>query len=367
MRGTSLNARGPVRSRPLPGPRARQRGDCRDQPLKEWTRRGGSVNAFNITSRTISGQATSYAHNNANELSQAGSRSFTYDDAGNLCGEGTGEVARCNPATQTGQRYSYNNRNQTQSITPAGGSAIAFDYAGESQTERTWKGDLEFTDNLLGLGMQDPQGPTDPTFFNRNADTGEALSMRTPGGRYYYVTDGLGSIVALTDSAGNLVTRYRYEPHGQAVGTPSGPANPIRFQNQYLDTETGLYKMGARYYDPSVMRWTQKDPLNLFQDPRQGNRYAFVGGDPVNRVDPSGMDYCGVNADIQEAILPGFLQSTPLVCTPGYAEQVQERATACAIGAVGGAYAFPGDKAVPVYTVAKATAGCLTGLLAVGG
>ena len=55
-----------------------------------------------------------------------------------------------------------------------------------------------------------------------------------------------------------------------------------------LDSETGLYHQGLRYYDPSLGRWTQKNPLNLFQDPRQVNRYVYAGADPINLVDPSG-------------------------------------------------------------------------------
>jgi RHS repeat-associated protein len=98
----------------------------------------------------------------------------------------------------------------------------------------------------------------------------------------------MGSTMALTDAAGDLVGQpYRYEPYGEGVSGPA-VANPIRFQGQYLDSQTGLYKMGLRYYDPTTMRWTQKDPLNLFRDPRQANRYAFAGSDPVNRADPTG-------------------------------------------------------------------------------
>jgi RHS repeat-associated protein len=259
--------------------------------------------AFNLTQATTDGQSINYLYNNVNELILRGLKAFTYDNAGNLCGEGSGEVATCNPASQSGQRYTYNNRNQTGSITPSGGTAIPFDYAGESQTERLLKGQIEYTDNILGLGLEDPPGSgglADPTFFTRNPDTGEALGMRTPQtpqGRYYYMTDGLGTVIGLTSQSGSLVTSYRYEPYGKAVGIPLGPTNPIRFQNQYLDAETGLYKMGQRYYDPGAQRWTQKDPLNLFQDPRQGNRYAFVGANPVNQSDPTGALF-GIDVDV---------------------------------------------------------------------
>jgi uncharacterized protein RhaS with RHS repeats len=47
--------------------------------------------------------------------------------------------------------------------------------------------------------------------------------------------------------------------------------------------------MGHRYYDPKTGRWTQTDPIDQSSDLREGNRYGYVGGNPVNAVDPSGM------------------------------------------------------------------------------
>lgn len=51
---------------------------------------------------------------------------------------------------------------------------------------------------------------------------------------------------------------------------------------------------GTRYYDPSIGRWAQQDPLaGALADPGTLNRYAYVGADPVNAVDPSGYSTCG--------------------------------------------------------------------------
>ncbi|MGI8690096.1 MAG: RHS repeat-associated core domain-containing protein [Thermomicrobiales bacterium] len=57
----------------------------------------------------------------------------------------------------------------------------------------------------------------------------------------------------------------------------------IRYTGAYLDS-TGLYKMGARYYDPARGRFTQLDPL--------GNGYVYASDNPVNFIDPSGLDEC---------------------------------------------------------------------------
>ena len=82
---------------------------------------------------------------------------------------------------------------------------------------------------------------------------------------------------------GTVVARYAYDPYGQMV-TKTGSAadgNPFRYISGYLDA-TGLYKLGARYYDPARGRFTQPDPL--------GGGYVYASDDPVNRIDPSGLN-----------------------------------------------------------------------------
>ena len=115
--------------------------------------------------------------------------------------------------------------------------------------------------------------------------------------------------------------RLRPVPPGDGRANPRGRRrrqSPWRFQGQLLDRETGLYKMGHRYYAPTigdsvdgtsqaaVDRWTQVDPLNQFQDPRQANRYVYAGGDPVNLVDPSGTGIVDFGK--------GLIKKAPVIC-----------------------------------------------------
>ncbi|HWB70621.1 MAG TPA: RHS repeat-associated core domain-containing protein, partial [Egibacteraceae bacterium] len=68
-------------------------------------------------------------------------------------------------------------------------------------------------------------------------------------------------------------------------------ANSWRYAGAWLDAATGLYKMGLRYYSPDLARWTQPDPLQRAGNltlPADANAYAYVGGNPVNFVDPTG-------------------------------------------------------------------------------
>ena len=112
--------------------------------------------------------------------------------------------------------------------------------------------------------------------------------MREPAGTSYYLLDGLASVVAVTSAVGDVAKRYEYEPYGQAIPTTGSHAKPWRFASGYLDG-SGFQKFGTRYYVPSLARWTQHDPKRgTLSNPKTLNLYAYVGGDPINSVDPTG-------------------------------------------------------------------------------
>ena len=68
---------------------------------------------------------------------------------------------------------------------------------------------------------------------------------------YYYHFDGLGSVVALSDSNGDTVQTYEYSVYGQvAASDPDFLTNPYMFTGRRFDIETGLYYYRARYYNP---------------------------------------------------------------------------------------------------------------------
>ncbi|WP_435879361.1 RHS repeat-associated core domain-containing protein [Streptomyces mutabilis] len=60
---------------------------------------------------------------------------------------------------------------------------------------------------------------------------------------------------------------------------------PYRYAGAYADP-TGLYKMGHRYYDPTLGRFTQPDPSG-----QETNPYLYAAGDPINNLDPSGLGW----------------------------------------------------------------------------
>ena len=115
----------------------------------------------------------------------------------------------------------------------------------------------------------------------------DATIRRVDGaGTRELLTDALGSTVGLVDSSGSVTTSYTYEPYGATSTSGSGSANPAQFTGREADA-TGLYYYRARYYSPTLSRFISEDPAGFAAgDP---NLYRYVGGDPVNATDPSGM------------------------------------------------------------------------------
>ena len=101
---------------------------------------------------------------------------------------------------------------------------------------------------------------------------------------YYIHQDHLGSTSLVTNSSGNAVAKQRYYPYGQTRATDGTLPTDKEYTGQVSDMDqTGLYYYNARYYDPLLAKFTQADTAN-----DQLNRYAYVGNNPINRIDPSG-------------------------------------------------------------------------------
>ncbi len=120
---------------------------------------------------------------------------------------------------------------------------------------------------------------------------------------YRVVTDHLGSVRMVKDaSSGLIVQQTDYDEWGQLTTGTGSSFTPFGFAGGMYDYKTKLVRFGARDYDPSIGRWTAKDPI-LFNG-GQTNLYVYVGNDPVNHIDPSGLysdprlDDYGFDADV---------------------------------------------------------------------
>lgn len=155
-------------------------------------------------------------------------------------------------------------------------------HAGTDNSERTKLGSTWFHHTALGLASTTTNG-VDTGFIREPAGT--LNSMTTGGKSYYYLTDATGNVLGLVDDAGKRTHTYAYGPTGLPRGTTTeAEPQPFRYSGAYLDP-TGLYKMGARYYDPQIGRFTQPDPSG-----QETNPYLYAAGDPVNQTDPTGLD-----------------------------------------------------------------------------
>jgi RHS repeat-associated protein len=86
-----------------------------------------------------------------------------------------------------------------------------------------------------------------------------------------------------------VVDTDAYDPDGATTGSTVTVANPYRFGGMYgafTEGSSGLVKIGERYYDTSVGRWTQLDPL--------GGSYEYATSDPANATDPTGLGTLGL-------------------------------------------------------------------------
>ena len=113
----------------------------------------------------------------------------------------------------------------------------------------------------------------------------------------YYHYDGLGSVTDLSNSSGEHIEHYYYDPFGNTriydpatslKRTDSIISNPYRFTARRWDSESSLYYYRARMYDPNLGRFLQTDPIGY--NAGDTNLYRYCGNNPINLVDPLGLE-----------------------------------------------------------------------------
>lgn len=117
---------------------------------------------------------------------------------------------------------------------------------------------------------------------------------------YMYVKNAQGDIVGITDPSGKMKVSYTYDPWVRLISVESdldqyerdiATLNPLRYRGYYYDTDTGLYYLQSRYYDPETGRFINADNVNYIgvSGTKVGyNPFAYCENDPINGLDPFG-------------------------------------------------------------------------------
>jgi RHS repeat-associated protein len=114
----------------------------------------------------------------------------------------------------------------------------------------------------------------------------EPVAMTRGGANYFYHQDGLGSVTDLTDSTGLTARAYVYDAYGNILDQTGTVENPYTYTGREIDTETGLLHHRARYYDPTIGRFIQEDPIQFLGT--DANFYLYTRNNPTSWVDLTG-------------------------------------------------------------------------------
>ncbi len=170
------------------------------------------------------------------------------------------------------------------------GSALRVFINGTIDTATTAAtGALVATTEPLWIGGDTPylNGALDDlSIYNRALSNAEITNLSNNRvGRYeYHHLNALGSNIVLTDDNQNVLVRYEYDVFGAIRAETSTSDNTRKFTGKEWDADARLYYYAARYYDPYIGRFTQRDPIG------DGvNWYAYVANNPLKFVDPTGL------------------------------------------------------------------------------
>lgn len=185
---------------------------------------------------------------------------------------------------------------------------IEFSYDGQGR--RIAKGNISYIYDSQNRLLKQSNGLE---FFY---DQSGVSSVKYAGKTYFYRKDILGNIIALIDTNGSVVVKYSYNAwgyngvsdiNGNVITDENhiGNLNPFRYRGYYYDTETKLYYLKTRYYDPETGRFISQDYIEyIAPNIINGlNLYAYCVNNPVLNVDPDGT--IGIWAGILIGILIG--------------------------------------------------------------
>ena len=134
----------------------------------------------------------------------------------------------------------------------------------------------------------------DPLFFTYDGNF-NLVGFERNGQAYYYQYDIFGDVVGIVDEKGETLCTYSYDLWGEIISIAGdvelAKRNPIRYRGYYYDSESGLYYLETRYYDPHIKRFISYDDLESFfygEEEDAESLFVYCGNNPVEYVDYNG-------------------------------------------------------------------------------
>jgi RHS repeat-associated protein len=269
---------------------------------KTGTSQGFSYDADgNRLSQTGTANTTLTYPATSNRLQSAigsGTKTYTYDTAGNITSDGT-------------IVYTYNNRGRMKTAKNGTAAAVTYTYDGMGQRIKKTGTTRFFVYDEAGhlLGEYNASGTMVQEFVWMGDIPVAVLTPKTGGVNVFYIhTDHLNTPRKITRPTDNKL-RWTWNPTPFGTGAPNENPQalgafvfPLRFPGMYADTETGNFYNYFRTYSPELGRYLESDPIGLAAGV---NTYAYVGGNPLSRYDSLGLDAIPIVFPEYRPALPG--------------------------------------------------------------
>ncbi|MFQ5593658.1 MAG: RHS repeat-associated core domain-containing protein [Anaerolineae bacterium] len=274
----------------------------------------------NRLTKAEDGVTTTYTYDTRDRLLTADGIAFTYDNNGNL-------LTRTDASGTT--RYKYDLEDRLTKITASDGSVVTYIY--DDQGHRVQKTSPTGTRTYLwdahgslpNVVLESDGSGAIVSSFTLGDDL---ISMKRNATILYYHYDGQMSTRQITDAAGSVTDEYTYDAFGNLLAHSGSTDNEFLFTGQQFDADAGFYYLRARYYDPATGRFATRDPVEgTIFDPPSLHKYVYGYNDPVNRMDPSGLQNSLIDTVIAISIVSTL--ATMFITA--------------AVGAVGFALGFP--------------------------